>query len=159
MGLPQVEQVCFEKDAFIEFLNILYKKHETESIDWIKDMGKAYGSSLVAKFSQYIMLSSELKREEQMSIHMKSINRLGWGTYEFTKMDWSVPEFEVEYTNNIFLEECKNGNNTICFFVRGVLTGALEEITNTILDVELKECIIRGDEKCVFRIKPKEIIL
>lgn len=156
MGIPQVEQVCFEKAAFVEFLNLLYEKHSAESLSWLVEMGKAYGKSLVSKFSQYIMLASELKREEQMEIHMKTINRLGWGKYSFKKIDWSKPMFEIELTNNIFIDNCKTGNETVCYFLRGVLAGALEGITDSSLEIDMRECVHAGGEGCVFVIRPAE---
>jgi predicted hydrocarbon binding protein len=119
-------------------------------------MGKAYGTSLVSKFSQLIVLSSEFKIEEQMNIHMTVVNRLGWGKYTFNKMDWSIPEFEIELTGNIFLENCINGNEAICYFIRGVLCGALEEITDNNLNIDLAECYRTGGEACVFSITPEK---
>ena len=41
----------------------------------------------------------------------------------------------------------------MCYFIKAVMTGTMEEITHQSFSVTETECVKNGDEKCVFVLK------
>ena len=67
-------------------------------------------------------------------------------------MDWIKGEFTVSMEGNMFVEHCKSGQDGMCYFIKGVMTGTIEEITHQSYGVTEVECYKNGAEKCVFKL-------
>ena len=115
-------------------------------------MSKRYGSHIIqSAMSSYTGAPAGI--EGTMSKNLDMVKSLGWGDISFDEMNWAKGEFKVSMTNNNFIDYCKSGQDSMCFFIKGVLTGTIEEITHQQFSISEEECVKKGGEKCVFLLK------
>lgn len=144
------DQVCFDRLGFELFIDSLKETFGSAGESMIFQMSKNYGKHLINSVKEQYAGDSTNGFEEIMGSHMGSVNRLGWGSFEFTEMDWVKGEFKVDVEENIFRESCANGRDSMCYFIKGVMVGTMEEITGRSLSIKEIQCYKDGDSKCVF---------
>lgn len=91
--------------------------------------------------------------EVKMEGHLDRVNSLGWGEMSFDEVDWIKGEMKLSLRNNSFQDYCGSGHDGMCYFIKAVMTGTMEEITHQSFSVTETECVKNGDEKCVFVLK------
>lgn len=111
-------------------------------------MSKEYGHSIIKKFSQLSGITDIEIIQKQIEAHLHNVNRLGWGEIEFTKMDLVEGLFDVELKKNMFRSRCVGKHSAVCYYIRGVLTGTMEEVTGHTLKVETADCNESSDYCC-----------
>jgi len=144
------QQVCFEKDGFQDFLNILDNRLGSAGQSLIYQMSKEYGHSIIKKFSQLSGITDVELVHEQIEVHLQNVNRLGWGEIEYTKMNLVEGLFDINLKKNIFRDSCVGKHSAICYYIRGVMAGTMEEVTGHTLKVETAECNESADY-CFFK--------
>ncbi len=146
------EQVCFDKKGFVLFIESLRDSFGSAGESMVFHMSKRYGSYIIqSAMSGYTGAPKGV--EGTMDKNLDKVKTLGWGDISFDEMDWAKGEFKVSMTNNSFIDYCKSGQDSMCFFIKGVLAGTLEEITHQQFSISEEECAKKGAEKCVFALK------
>lgn len=146
------QQVCFEKNGFEDFLNVLDKYLGSAGQALIFQMSREYGHSIIKKFSQLSGASEQEDIQEQIESHLKNVNRMGWGEIKYTKMELEAGEFDIELWNNMFRSNCVGKYPAVCYYIRGVMAGTMEEITGHQLKVDTADCIEDSDH-CIFKFR------
>ena len=110
-----------------------------------------YGKQLIESFMKEIPQGDHESVEESVRLNLERVRNLGWGTFNVTSFDMVKGEVAVQIEDQIFSEMCTDpGRMSHCFFIRGVLAGALSAMTGQDLYYKEHEC--RGDDKksCYF---------
>lgn len=91
-----------------------------------------------------------------MNKHLEKVQSLGWGKMGFDEMDWINGEFTITMAENRFRDYCFSGPDGICYFIKGVLAGTIEEISGQQFNINLQACPKNGDPECVFKLKKRK---
>jgi len=146
------ERVCFDKEGFVLFIESLRDAFGSAGEAMVFHMSKRYGSHIIqSAMSSYTGAAESV--EGTMGKNMDRVKSLGWGDISFDEMDWRNGEFKISMTNNSFGEYCNAGQDSMCFFIKGVMTGTIEEITHQQFSINDLECTKKGGTKCQFLLK------
>ena len=146
------ERVSFEKEGFILFMDSLRDAFGAAGESMVFHMSKQYGKYLIQS-AKNLYKNDPDKNQVTMDMHLEKVQGLGWGKMSFDKMDWAKGEFQVTLTENMFHEYCAAGQTGICYFIKGVLAGTIEEITGQSFNISELACAKNGDPECVFKLK------
>ena len=144
------QQVSFEKEGFEDFLNVLSTYLGSAGQSLIYQMSKEYGHSIIKKFSKLSGASDTELLQDEIESHLQKVNRLGWGQIEYTRMDLVEGKFDVSLRNNMFRSNCVGKQTAVCYYIRGVMAGTMEEITGLGLKVDSADCNESSDY-CIFK--------
>jgi len=146
------ERVCFDKEGFVLFIESLHETFGSAGESMVFHMSKRYGSHIIqSAMSSYTGAPEGV--EGTIDKNMDRVKSLGWGDISFDEMNWAKGEFKVSMENNSFVEYCNAGQDNMCFFIKGVLTGTIEEITHQHFSITDIECTKKGGTKCQFLLK------
>jgi predicted hydrocarbon binding protein len=150
--MPSEERVSFEKEGFILFMDSLREAFGSAGESMVFHMSKQYG--------KYLIQSAQNKYKNDpdanaltMDEHLEKVQSLGWGKLVFNQMNWAEGEFQVTLEENMFSDFCVSGKDGMCFFIKGVLAGTIEEITKQKFNISELFCVKDGDNDCVFQLK------
>lgn len=115
-------------------------------------MSKQYGKYLIQSATNMYKNDPD-QNGLTMDKHLEKVQSLGWGKMVFNKLDWAKGEFQVTLEDNIFHDYCAAGQEGMCFFIKGVLAGTIEEISGEKFNISELHCAKNGDPECVFRLK------
>ena len=145
-------QVCFEKLGFVLFIDSLKDTFGSAGESMIFQMSKNYGKYLIQSVAEMYSGKNHSSYESSMGEHLGNVRDLGWGAISYELMDWENGRFIVNVDGNVFNDDCKNGKDSMCYFVKGVMVGTMEEMTGYDLSIKTAECYKDGDSKCVFEL-------
>ncbi len=146
------ERVCFDKEGFVLFIDNLRDTFGSAGESMVFHMSKQYGRHIIQSAKNSYTGAPE-DNEVTMDKHLDKVKSLGWGEMSFDEMDWIKGEFKVAMRENMFLDYCKSGRDGVCYFIKGVMTGTVEEITHQRFSITELECVKKGASKCVFSLK------
>lgn len=147
------EQICFDKLGFELLIDSLKETFGSAGESMIFQMSRNYGRYLIKSVSEMYQGDNHDGFAANISQHMGRVSKLGWGSFSYDKMDWVNGEFTVNVEDNIFREDCKSGRASICYFIKGVMAGTMEEVTGQNLSIRETECYKDGDSNCIFELK------
>lgn len=143
--------MCFDRLGFELLIDSLKETFGSAGESMIFQMNRNYGKHLINSVKEQYAGDTTNGFEASMGSHLGSVTRLGWGSFTYQKIDWENGEFEVQVDENIFRESCKNGRDSMCYFIKGVMVGTMEEIAGRDLSIRETSCYKDGDSICVFR--------
>jgi len=80
----------------------------------------------------------------------KTLSSTGWGKMQIVSFDESNLEFKVRVVNSPFARNGLRSETPSCFYIKGFVKGALEEITGKKLECTETMCKAKGDPYCEF---------
>ena len=147
------EQVCFDRLGFELLMDTLKETFGSAGESMIFQMSKRYGSHLIKAVQDQFGGRSPEEYEEHVDRLLNRVNGLGWGSFSYGEMNWEKGEFIVNVDENAFRESCKQGRDSLCYFIRGIMVGAMEEATKRNLSIEELKCYKLGDDHCIFKMR------
>ena len=149
------ERVCFDKEGFVIFMDSLRDAFGSAGESMVFHMSKRYGRFIIQS-AKNGYTGNPQDYQVTMDRHLDKVRTLGWGEMSFNEVDWERGEFKVSMNNNTFLDYCKSGQDSMCFFIKGVMTGTIEEITHQHFNIVENKCAKKGDKGCEFILKRME---
>lgn len=141
--------MCFEKEGFVLLMDSLRDAFGSAGESMVYHMSKQYGRYIIKSTKDE---SSEYDRTA-IGGYLDKVKQLGWGEMRFDDMDWVNKEFQVTMVENNFSDYCRSGQEGMCFFIKGVIAGTIQELLGEDMLVTEKACIKNGDNNCVFKLK------
>ncbi len=151
--MSSIDQVCFDRLGFELLVASLKDTFGSAGESMIFQMSRNYGKYLIKSVKDVYSDGTTNGFEDSLKDHLGSVHSLGWGSFKYQEMDWQKGEFTIDVEENIFRESCKDGRDSMCFFIRGVMVGTMEEVANMELSIQEESCYKNGDSKCVFKMK------
>jgi predicted hydrocarbon binding protein len=140
-------QVCFDKLGFVLFIDSLKDTFGSAGESMIFQMSKNYGKYLIQSVAEMYSGEDLSSIESSIGDHLGSVRDLGWGAISYELMDWENGRFIINVDGNVFREDCKNGKDSMCYFVKGVMMGTMEEMTGYGLSIKVTECYKEGEPR------------
>ena len=144
------EQVCFDKLGFELLIDSLKDTFGSAGESMIFQMSRTYGKHLIQSVAEMYAGENHNGHEANIGDHLESVRDLGWGSISYNKMDWEKGSFTLNVEENIFREDCKAGRDSMCYFIKGVIVGTMEEMTGNDLTIRETSCYKDGDSRCIF---------
>jgi predicted hydrocarbon binding protein len=151
--MSETGTVCFSYGGFVRFLSVLKEKFGTAGESMLFAMSRDFG-----RYDTKKMMESEsikgLEGDVQKIIEalFKGVEDLGWGTNTLDHFDLIKGEVSVTIGNYGLANYCEDQSSPQCFFLRGVLSGFLKEVTEQDFYPEKIEC---EHENSICRIRLK----
>lgn len=131
-----------------DYFTILTKRMEA---------GQLYDISreAVKSFAESSELMEDMDGEKRARLLQKISSSAGWGKIEAKNIEVDSAEAEIHVHGSAITQDMDEKGKKD-HVLRGMITGASEEISGKkLVGIETK-CIADGDEKCVIKIKPEE---
>jgi predicted hydrocarbon binding protein len=150
-------RVSFETEGFVLFMDSLRETFGLAGESMLFHMSKQYGKYLIQSAKNSYKDAPE-HNQVMMDKHLEKVQSLGWGKMKFDKMDWVNGEFTISLLENTFSDYCVSGKDGVCYFIKGVMAGTIEEITGQPFNINVQGCVKDGDSNCVFKLKKMNYI-
>lgn len=119
----------------------------------IFQMSRTYGKHLIQSVAEIYDKKGVNGQAPNIREHIERVSKLGWGAFTYGEMEFREGRLVVNLNENIFREDCKTGRNEVCYFIRGVLVGTMEEISGQEISVKKTNCYKDGASNCVFTLQ------
>jgi predicted hydrocarbon binding protein len=96
--------------------------------------------------------SSERTREEMLKRFIEDKSGENWGEITFD-LDFARPVGKVLVAQSFEARTAKS-DKSLCFFLKGYLTGFLSEIIQKPVVLNEVQCLAKGDDHCEFTVSP-----
>ncbi len=146
------ELVCFDKEGFVLLMDSLREAFGSAGESMVFHMSKQYGKYLIqSKKSSYS--NDDQHNQNTVESHLEKVRGLGWGDLVFDEIDWMNGAFNITMNENGFSDYCINGHEGMCYFIKGVMAGTMEEIMGYQINITELTCAKKGDSKCAFKLQ------
>ncbi|MCB2173220.1 hypothetical protein KQH65_10815 [archaeon] len=140
------ERVCFTPEGFERFLSVLNRRFGSAGYSILYSMAKDFGIYDSQQMLPLLEYKEDLVDEQQIvQMLLDSISSHNWGKYEIEKFDLINGEIIINIHDNPFLELCDTKDNPHCFFMKGVLSGIVKEVTDLDFIPSTQNCKMKGN--------------
>ncbi len=124
------QRVCFSPAGFQRFLSVLHKRFGSAGNSILFSMARDFSMHDTKQMLESLKQEIE-QRDEQaiMSLILDSIGSFGWGKHKVEKFDLLGGEIVFAISGNPTLDLCDTGESPQCYFLKGVLSGVIKEVT------------------------------
>lgn len=144
--MGEKKKVCFTPEGFERFLSVLNTRFGTAGDSILFSMAKdfgAYDSQQMLPLMKHN--DGSVDEREIVEMLLDSISSFNWGSYSIEKFDLINGEIVFNIIDNPILELCDTEDAPQCFFVKGVLSGIIKEVTGIDYTPASKLCKMKGN--------------
>jgi len=143
-------RVCFSPAGFHRFLSVLHTRFGSAGNSILFSMARDFGIHDTKQMLESLKQNNDQRDERAIiSILLDSIGSFGWGEYRLEKFDLMGGEIVFTVSNNPMIDLYKTGEQPQYYFMKGVLSGVIKEITEIDFHPSGQTC---KDENNVFRL-------
>lgn len=126
----KVRRVCFSPAGFHRFLSVLHTRFGSAGSSILFSMARDFGVHDTKQMLESLKQDTEQRDERDIiSLILESIGSFGWGQYKLEKYDLMGGEIVFTVSDNPMIDLYKTGEHPQYFFMRGVLSGVIKEVT------------------------------
>lgn len=139
-------RVSFTPEGFERFLSVLNKRFGSAGNSILYSMARDFGIYDSQQMLPLLEYNEDLVEEQEIvQMLLDSISSHNWGKYEIMKFDLINGEIIINIQENPILELCDTKESPQCFFVKGVLSGILKEVTDLDFNPSTQKCKMKGN--------------
>ena len=146
-GPERAQEITFTPQAFITMIESLSRTFGSAGGSMMFQMGKDVAAFETRSILQGLT-DEEMEQEQIMERILEEVSAKGWGTLELETFDLVEGVVEVTLRDNVFEPFCINTDLPQCFFLRGYISGIIEELTEQRLQFKESRCYALGDNHC-----------
>jgi len=125
-----IQKVCFSPSGFNMFLSVLRTMFGSAGDSILFNMARDFGMHDTKQMLESLEQDADQKDERAIiSMLLDSIGSLGWGNHRVEKFDLMGGEIVFEVSENPTIDLCDTGESPQCYFMKGVLSGMIKEVT------------------------------
>ncbi len=122
--------VCFSPTGFQRFLSVLHNRFGSAGNSILFSMAKDFGGHDTKLMLESLKQDTNLKDEREiLSMLLEAIGSLGWGEHKVDEFDLLAGEITFSVSDNPIIDLCETGESPQCYFMKGVLSGMIKEVT------------------------------
>jgi len=122
--------VCFSPTGFQRFLSVLHRRFGSAGDSILFSMARDFGGHDTKLMLESLEQDTEQKDEQDIiSMLLDAIGSLGWGDHVVDKFDLLGGEITFTVSDNPIIDLCDTGESPQCYFMKGVLSGMIREVT------------------------------
>ena len=122
--------VCFSPTGFQRFLSVLHRRFGSAGDSILFSMARDFGEHDTKLMLESLKQDAEQKDEREIiSMLLDAIGTLGWGEHGVEKFDLLGGEITFKVSNNPIIDLCGTGDSPQCYFMKGVISGMIKEVT------------------------------
>lgn len=124
------KRLCFSPEGFQRFLSVLHTRFGSAGDSILYSM--AYDFGRYDTKQMLVLLEQDKEQGDERDILtaiLDSISSFGWGDHKIDKFDLLGGDVSFTISDNPTLDLCETGESPQCYFMKGVLSGMIKEIT------------------------------
>jgi len=146
-------RVCFSPTGFQRFLSVLHTRFGSAGNSILYSMSRDFGMHDTKQMLESLVQDNDLKDERAtISMVLESISTFGWGEHKLEKFDLIGGEISFTVDDNHTIDLCQTGESPQCFFMKGVLSGIIKEVTEIDFQPSGHTCK-NGNKTCLLLFK------
>ncbi len=123
-------RVCFSPAGFLRFLSVLHTRFGSAGTSILYSMARDFGVNDTKQMLTSLKKDASQRDERAIMVMLlDSISTFGWGEYRIDTFDLMGGEITFTVSGNPTFDLCDTGESPQCYFMKGLLSGIIKEVT------------------------------